>query len=190
MCNILAAVLAKTPKGALRSKFAASSQILMRVAEQHLPEVAALLRMTCHHPCRSSQIVTQANTATSADSCQGFRSGRYRRALMRQAQCLQANVIKAVITCLGQLTAAVDPTQWPGAVRPFGLLLQLLLDERPKVRKRAQDAAQSVLAALQDTAARQPASDTVLKSMRNPASLSMTTLVTLQQCDKMYTFSL
>ena len=43
MCNILAAVLAKTPKGALRSKFAASSQILMRVAEQHLPEVSSPL---------------------------------------------------------------------------------------------------------------------------------------------------
>ncbi len=101
---------------------------------------------------------------------------------MRRARCLQANVIKAVITCLGQVTAAVDPTQWPGAVRPFGLLLQLLLDERPKVRKRAQDAAQSVLAALQDTAARQPASDTVLKSMHAPASLSMTISVTLLWC--------
>ncbi len=39
MCNILTAVLARTPKGALRSKFAASVQILMRVAEQHLAEV-------------------------------------------------------------------------------------------------------------------------------------------------------
>jgi len=78
--------------------------------------------------------------------------------------CAQAGVMKAAITCLGQVTAAVDPSQWPGAVRPFGLLLQLLLDERPKVRKRAQDAAQSVLAALRDTSARQPASDAVLKS--------------------------
>lgn len=72
--------------------------------------------------------------------------------------------MKAAVTCLEQVTASVDPSQWPGAVRPFGLLLQLLLDERPKVRKRAQDAAQSVLAALHDTAAWQPASDTVLKS--------------------------
>ena len=77
---------------------------------------------------------------------------------------LQASVMKAAVTCFGQVTAAVEPSQWPSAVRPFGLLLQLLLDERPKVRKRAQDAAQSVLAALQDTSARQPASDLVLKS--------------------------
>ena len=39
MCNILIAVLARTPKGALRSKFPASSQILMRLAEQYLGEV-------------------------------------------------------------------------------------------------------------------------------------------------------
>ena len=108
---------------------------------------------------------------------------------MRDVQYLQANVMKAVITCLGQVTAAVDPSQWPGAVRPFGLLLQLLLDERPKVRKRAQDAAQSVLAALQDTPAWQPASDTVLKSMHAPASPNLTIIVTLLWCIQMYTFS-
>lgn len=72
--------------------------------------------------------------------------------------------MKALVACLGEVTAAVDPAQWPGAVRPFGLLLQLLLDERPKVRKRAQDAAQAVLVGLQGTSARQPASEAVLKS--------------------------
>lgn len=77
---------------------------------------------------------------------------------------VQAGVMKALVACLGQVTAAVDPGQWPGAVRPFGLLLQLLLDERPKVRKRAQDAAQAVLVGLQGTSARQPASEAVLKS--------------------------
>ena len=72
--------------------------------------------------------------------------------------------MKALVTCLGQVVAAVDPSHWPSAVRPFSLLLQLLLDERPKVRKRAQDAAHSVLVSLRDTPARQPASDAVLKS--------------------------
>ena len=72
--------------------------------------------------------------------------------------------MKALITCLGQVLAAVDPSLWPSAVRPFSLLLQLLLDERPKVRKRAQDAAHSVLVSMRDTPARQPASDAVLKS--------------------------
>lgn len=72
--------------------------------------------------------------------------------------------MKSLITCLGQVTAAVDPSQWPGAVPPFGLLLQLLLDERPKVRKRAQEAAQSVLVGLHDTQAEKPASDAVLRS--------------------------
>ena len=72
--------------------------------------------------------------------------------------------MKALVTCLGQVVAAVDPSHWPSAVRPFSLLLQLLLDERPKVRKRAQDAAHGVLVSLRDTPARQPASDAVLKS--------------------------
>lgn len=43
ICNILIAVLARTPKGALRSKFPASSQILMRLAEQHLDEVVFIM---------------------------------------------------------------------------------------------------------------------------------------------------
>ena len=43
MCNILTVVLARTPKGALRSKFPASCQILVRLAEQHLDEVVSIM---------------------------------------------------------------------------------------------------------------------------------------------------
>ncbi len=68
MCNILAAVLAKTPKGALRSKFAASSQILMRVAEQHLPEVASPLHMTMP---LSMRIITDCQACHCESPSQG-----------------------------------------------------------------------------------------------------------------------
>ena len=56
MCNILTTVLARAPKAALRS-FAASSQILMTVAEQHLDEVRPHMTKSWRVPHQSSRLV-------------------------------------------------------------------------------------------------------------------------------------
>ena len=64
---------------------------------------------------------------------------------------------------MGYITAAVTPTEWAPAIRPFTTLLRYSTDARPKVRKRAQSSLVDVLAALQGTPALQGASDAVLK---------------------------
>ena len=46
----------------------------------------------------------------------------------------QAAVVRAALGCLGRVTAAGGPADFPAALRPFGLLLRHSLDERPKVR--------------------------------------------------------
>jgi hypothetical protein len=73
--------------------------------------------------------------------------------------CKQAPTVKAAMQCLGQLLAAMDPTNWPAAAAPWALLLSFLTDARPKVRKRAAASAEEVLAALQGTPALAPASE-------------------------------
>lgn len=78
---------------------------------------------------------------------------------------MQAGTLRAALACLGYITAAVRPTEWAPALRPFTLLLQYSTDARPKVRKRAQYSLVDVLAALQGTPALQGASDAVLRGM-------------------------
>ncbi|BDA46153.1 RRP12-like protein [Coccomyxa sp. Obi] len=112
MTTILAATLSRVPEAVLRSKFAASSEILCCLAEEHAE---------------------------------------------------QASTLKPVLSCLATVTAAVDPREWASAVRPFGLLLGLSLDERPKVRKRAQEGIIDVLAAVQGTPAADSAAASVLR---------------------------
>lgn len=68
-----------------------------------------------------------------------------------------------MLSCLATVTAAVDPREWASAVRPFGLLLGLSLDERPKVRKRAQEGVIGVLAAVQGTSAAEAAGSAVAR---------------------------
>jgi hypothetical protein len=75
----------------------------------------------------------------------------------------QASVVKAAVSCLARLTAAVDAAEWPAAVRGYSLLLRLLLDERPKVRRKAQEGIAAVLAAHQASAAASPANEALLK---------------------------
>ncbi|DBA66455.1 TPA: hypothetical protein ACH3X2_002431 [Trebouxia sp. C0005] len=75
----------------------------------------------------------------------------------------QAGTLRAALACLSYITAAVNPTEWAPALRPFTLLLRYSTDARPKVRKRAQYSLVDVLAALQGTPALQGASDAVLK---------------------------
>lgn len=76
---------------------------------------------------------------------------------------MQAGTLRAGLACLGYITAAVNPTEWAPALRPFTLLLQYSTDARPKVRKRAQYGLVDVLAALQGTPALQGASDAVFR---------------------------
>ena len=64
---------------------------------------------------------------------------------------------------MGYITAAVTPTEWAPALRPYTTLLRYSTDARPKVRKRAQSSLVDVLAALQGTPALQGASEAVLK---------------------------
>lgn len=83
---------------------------------------------------------------------------------------LQAGTLRAALACLSYITAAVNPTEWAPALRPFTLLLRYSTDARPKVRKRAQYSLVDVLAALQGTPALQGASDAVLKGELVPAT--------------------
>ena len=83
---------------------------------------------------------------------------------MKEVLCgHQASPLKPMLSCLATVTAAVDPREWASAVRPFGLLLGLSLDERPKVRKRAQEGVIGVLAAVQGTSAAEPAGSAVAR---------------------------
>ena len=75
---------------------------------------------------------------------------------------LQAGTLRSALHCLSYITAAVNPSEWAPALRPFTLLLRYSTDARPKVRKRAQYGLVDVLAALQGTPALQGASDAVL----------------------------
>ena len=76
---------------------------------------------------------------------------------------VQAGNLRSALHCLSYITAAVKPTEWAPALRPFTLLLRYSTDARPKVRKRAQYGLVDVLAALQGSPALQGASDAVLK---------------------------
>ncbi len=48
---------------------------------------------------------------------------------------VQAGVMRAAVGALGQVIAAMDPTDWPSASGPFNRLLGLSLDSRPKVHR-------------------------------------------------------
>ncbi len=71
--------------------------------------------------------------------------------------------MKPVAGCLGPFLAAMDPKQWPGATRPFNLLLSLTLDSRPKVRKVAKNSIIEALAVLQSTEVHAAATQAVFK---------------------------
>ncbi len=73
--------------------------------------------------------------------------------------------MRPALGSLGQVTAAVEPVEWPSAARPFAQLLRYSLDGRPKVRKRAQAAVLNVLAAARGTSALPSASEAVLKGV-------------------------
>ena len=73
--------------------------------------------------------------------------------------------MRPALGSLGQVTAAVEPVEWPSAARPFAQLLRYSLDGRPKVRKRAHAAVLNVLAAAQGTSALPAASEAVLKGV-------------------------
>ena len=72
-------------------------------------------------------------------------------------------MVKAVLPCLASVLTAVNPVDWPSAVRPFAALLQRCADPRPKVRRRAQTGLVDVLAALQRSPALPDASAAVLQ---------------------------
>eukprot|EP00873_Tetraselmis_striata_P019446 jgi/Tetstr1/439710/TSEL_028129.t1 len=77
----------------------------------------------------------------------------------------KAAPLKAYLGCLAQLLAAADPSSWgPLTVRPWGMLLHLATDPRPKVRKRAATGMVEVLAALQRTPALNTASDALQRA--------------------------
>jgi len=86
---------------------------------------------------------------------------------------MQAGVVKAVLPCLASVLTAVDPADWPSAVRPFGALLQRCADSRPKVRRRAQTGLVDVLASLQRSPALPDASAAVLQGDTRSTCLHM-----------------
>lgn len=57
--------------------------------------------------------------------------------------------LRSATSCLCQVLAASDPQDWMPAVPAFNMVLNLSLDKRPKVRRRAQAGIEEVLASLQ-----------------------------------------
>ena len=80
--------------------------------------------------------------------------------------------MKAVLPCLAAVLTALDPSDWPTAVRPFAALLRHCADPRPKVRRRAQTGLVDVLAALQRSPALPDASAAVLQGDTFSGSLT------------------
>ena len=93
---------------------------------------------------------------------------------------VQAATLRSALHCLGYITAAVNPTEWAPALRPFTLLLRYSTDARPKVRKRAQYGLVDVLAALQGSPALQGASDAVLNGQSTSTRLLAVLILELQ----------
>ena len=106
----------------------------------------------------------------------------------------QAGVVKAVLPCMASVLTAVDPADWPSAVRPFGAVLQRCADPRPKVRRRAQTGLVDVLAALQRSPALPDASAAVLQggalSTTVQHAFMLCNLCQVGGCDKSHRWSL
>ena len=162
MCTLLDAALGRTPNAVLRSKAGPSSAILNSILERHGQEACYL------HP---PSLLSTGSWHTADAASHGHGVCRCCTSQVTFAQpffyqsclALQATVVRPALGSLGQVTAAVEPVEWPSAARPFAQLLRYSLDGRPKVRKRAQAAVLNVLAAAQGTAALPSASEAVLK---------------------------
>jgi hypothetical protein len=74
---------------------------------------------------------------------------------------VKGNIVKPVLGCLGPVLAAMEPGEWPAAVKSFNLLVRLVLDGRPKVRKAAQSSLLEVLATIQRTPAAASGTDAI-----------------------------
>lgn len=73
--------------------------------------------------------------------------------------------MRVAVDALGQITAAMDPADWPSAAGPFNRLLGISLDARPKVRRAAHSAVAAALTAIKDSPAINPASQALLKGI-------------------------
>ena len=166
MCTLLDAALGRTPNAVLRSKAGPSSAILNSILERHGQEVCylhppSLLSIVSWHAADAAphgRRVCRCCAAQVTFAWTFFNQSRL---------ALQATVVRPALGSLGQVTAAVEPVEWPSAARPFAQLLHYSLDGRPKVRKRAQAAVLNVLAAAQGTSALPSASEAVLKGVHH-----------------------
>jgi hypothetical protein len=159
MCSLLAVVMPRLPDAVLRTKFNGSARLFSSILDRHRDQAGAAL---------SLDLTAAWRVCLHVSDIKGLYHALFGSCVVQYDTlgCLhlaQAATIKAALTCLSQLLAAMDPASWPNAAAPFGLLVSLLLDARPKVRKRAQTGVAEVLAALQRTPALAPASDALLK---------------------------
>ena len=72
-----------------------------------------------------------------------------------------ANTVRAVLSCLELVIRGADTSNWLMIAPAFNCLLRFSLDQRPKVRKRAQSCMTGVLSSLQGTHALGTASEVV-----------------------------
>lgn len=77
-----------------------------------------------------------------------------------------AGPLKGALGCLAQILRAMDPSDWPASGRAFGMLARHMLDQRPKVRKRAAGGMVEVMASIQHTPAAPHAAETLLTLCR------------------------
>eukprot|EP00898_Chlorokybus_atmophyticus_P003439 jgi/Chlat1/4096/Chrsp26S04132 len=84
-----------------------------------------------------------------------------------------AGTARAAIACVQHVLKTSESTDFSGALRSYGLLLQHCLDARPKVRKRALAGAVAVLESVRRTPAQASASTPVVKLSERVFSAAM-----------------
>jgi len=91
--------------------------------------------------------------------------------------------LRSATSCLCQVLAASDPQDWMPAVPAFNMVLNLSLDKRPKVRRRAQAGIEEVLASLQQQGGGGGPSST-LSSSSSSAALTQASQSIFKMCEK------
>lgn len=167
MCTLLGFILPRVPNSVLRLKFVGCSNVVGQLLERHRQQVGAsrVGSRPSFPPTPTHQAaVSKAGLGLTVPApTAAFAFDPYASPFLHCSSCCQAAVSKAGLGCLAAVLGALDPGHWPSAVAPFALLLSFVLDNRPKVRKRAHQGVVEVLAAVRPTPALGHASEAIAK---------------------------
>ncbi|CAM6087178.1 unnamed protein product [Calypogeia fissa] len=76
-----------------------------------------------------------------------------------------ASTVKTTLVCVESTLRVADKSNWQSLARAFHLVLQRCVDQRPKVRKRAQLCMTGILSAFRGSPALSPASEAIVSSL-------------------------